>query len=250
MEHQGDKQYVFNNDLCRTLELTVSNMSVNVNGVQGIEYKVDELFLANSTTNPKNSCFDKGNQSLPNGVFNASACRFGAPIYMSQPHFYQADPYYASLLAKGSVQPNKTAHETVFIFEPVSGVAMKVLARFQVNIKMDKIKELSAFKKLGGTFFLPTIWFETAMVLPQQLTDKMWYLSNLRLFMMIAAGVLMAIGIVMFMYGAFHYCSAVRAEYAEMDSEEPTADTTGTAKAENESDEANESLDRSHTDAE
>ena len=36
----------------------------------------------------------KGKQ-LPSGVYNASACRFGAPIFMSQPHFYQADPYFA-----------------------------------------------------------------------------------------------------------------------------------------------------------
>ena len=35
------------------------------------------------------------NKPLPSGVYNASACRFGAPIFMSQPHFYQADPYFA-----------------------------------------------------------------------------------------------------------------------------------------------------------
>ena len=90
-----------------------------------------------------------------------SACRFGAPIFMSQPHFYQADPFYISQLGQGSMTPNATAHETAFIFEPTSGVVMSVKARFQVNVKLDRIPEMTAFKHLPATTFLPTFWFET-----------------------------------------------------------------------------------------
>lgn len=56
-------------------------------------------YFGNVSVNPANWCFDnKGVTSIPSGVYNASACRFGAPIFMSQPHFYQADPYYLSLV--------------------------------------------------------------------------------------------------------------------------------------------------------
>ena len=51
----------------------------------------DRLF-ANATDNPDNWCFCSGN---PSGVANFSTCRFDMPIFVSFPHYYLADPYYA-----------------------------------------------------------------------------------------------------------------------------------------------------------
>ncbi|OWR55563.1 scavenger receptor class B member 3 [Danaus plexippus plexippus] len=31
---------------------------------------------------------------LPPGALNVSSCRFGAPAFVSQPHFYQMDSHY------------------------------------------------------------------------------------------------------------------------------------------------------------
>ena len=45
-------------------------------------------YFANRTENPSNGCFD-GGREWPSGVFNVSACRFKAPVFLSQPHFYQ-----------------------------------------------------------------------------------------------------------------------------------------------------------------
>lgn len=42
----------------------------------------------------------------------------GAPVFVSNPHFYQADP---SLLdAVEGLKPNKTLHDTFFKIQPVS----------------------------------------------------------------------------------------------------------------------------------
>ena len=115
-----NKQYLFNPDLGRTLELTLNNTKVDVKGTTGYDYKLDKMFFANSTTNPENECYENGEQ-LPDGLFDASPVRFGAPVFMSQPHFYQADPYFASLLAEGSMKPDQKLHETSIVYEPISG---------------------------------------------------------------------------------------------------------------------------------
>ena len=79
---------LFSNDLCRPIELSYTTWDL-IKGVSGKQYRVEPSFFANSFENPENFCFELGPRPLPSGVYNASACRFGAPIFMSQPHFYQ-----------------------------------------------------------------------------------------------------------------------------------------------------------------
>ena len=68
----------------------------SLNGVPTNVYRISPSFFANTTDNPDNWCFHvdgSGKHSrtkeIPSGLFNASACLFGSPTYMSQPHFYQ-----------------------------------------------------------------------------------------------------------------------------------------------------------------
>jgi len=217
------KQMVFNPDLCRTLELTPNGEKEKVGGTEGSVYEVDETFFANSSINPDNQCF--GTSEIPSGMFNASACRFGAPIFMSQPHFYQTDPYYNTLLAS-PLKPNKTLHETKFVFETVSGVPMKVAARFQVNIKLERIDELHAFKNLPKITYLPFVWFDTSMEMPAKLTSQMWYLSNLKIILITMGSVFIGVGFGLFVYGYFNWCSSAK-DYSQVqvDSTIETAET-------------------------
>ena len=71
-------------------------------------YRISPRFFANSTDNPDNWCFfaegdgsPREGKEIPSGLFNASACLFGSPTFMSQPHFYQADPVYLDGVAPG-----------------------------------------------------------------------------------------------------------------------------------------------------
>jgi scavenger receptor class B, member 1 len=79
---------LFSNDLCRPIELSFNGWD-SVKGVNGKRYRVEPSYFANSDENPANYCFESGPSPLPSGVYNASSCRFGAPIFMSEPHFYQ-----------------------------------------------------------------------------------------------------------------------------------------------------------------
>jgi scavenger receptor class B protein 1 len=149
------KTYVelYSNDLCRPLRAEFEYPQT-IDGIKGYMYKISPQFFANSTENPNNWCFNP-NKSTPSGVFNASVCRFGSPLFMSQPHFYQADPFFLRGVKSG-LKPNASKHETSFFVEPQSGIPLEVKARFQVNFLIEPIPEIKMFEKIRRTFF-PTV---------------------------------------------------------------------------------------------
>lgn len=190
LEGPTDFVQLYSNDLCRPMRLHNVG-SQTVKGVKGIRYEMLPEYFANRTENPSNGCFD-GGREWPSGVFNVSACRFKAPVFLSQPHFYQADPWYVSKFSNGSLSPNKEAHSTYFVIDPTSGIPLTVVARFQVNMFVEHIKELNMFKNLKETVFFPAFWFETTMVLDDAMKGQLWILSNIQS-VMIAIGVGMAL---------------------------------------------------------
>lgn len=84
----------------------------------------------------------------------------GAPVFLSFPHFYNADPYYVD--AVEGLSPNKEEHELYIIVEPVStsmfvwnpksfffflvqktGVIADISAKMQINILLQPIPTFS-----------------------------------------------------------------------------------------------------------
>lgn len=65
----------------------------------------------------ENACFCSG-ECIPSGVFNVSSCRDNSPSFLSLPHFYGANPYYADAIE--GIRPNETRHEFFIVIEPVS----------------------------------------------------------------------------------------------------------------------------------
>ena len=75
---------MYSNDLCRSLKFNFKN-EMMVKGINSYEFVADHSLFANGTENPLNSCFEPQAAFLPSGVFNTSVCRFGAPVFISQP---------------------------------------------------------------------------------------------------------------------------------------------------------------------
>jgi len=173
-----DKTYIemFSNDLCRTLRFNY-NKEFNVKGINSYEFRADRSFFANGTENPLNACYEPENAFLPSGVYNSSLCRFGAPVFISQPHFYLADPYYLDMIAKG-LAPNSSLHSTYLRVEPRAGVPTDVTARFQLNVLVDRVSGISMLSSVNKTFF-PVMWFENKAGVPDNLVFKMKLLANL-----------------------------------------------------------------------
>jgi len=72
------------------------------------------------------NCYCNG-ECTPSGLINITTCRYGAPVFISLPHFYKADP--TVLAAVDGLRPNDKDHSFSITLEPVSGYLCELLKR-------------------------------------------------------------------------------------------------------------------------
>jgi len=167
---------MYSNDLCRAVKFEFEDSDYS-QGIPTYKFVSKASMFANGTGNPDNACFNPESVSLPSGVFNASACRFGAPVFISQPHFNLADPYYRDLV--DGLEPNTTKHQTFLKLEPQSGIPVDVAARFQINVLIDKVPGITMFEKTPRAF-VPIMWFEDSMATPSNMVAKMKLMAYMK----------------------------------------------------------------------
>lgn len=102
-------------DLCRSLPMGFEKEEV-VEGITGYKFTAGDRAVDNGTMYPENWCFC-GDECVPSGVLNISACRFGTPVFMSFPHFYKADPFFLNQV--DGMSPEEEKHKFYMTFEPV-----------------------------------------------------------------------------------------------------------------------------------
>lgn len=59
-----------------------------------------------------------GGECTPSGLINVTSCRYGAPVFVSLPHFYKADPLLLNQIE--GLMPNGKDHAFSITLEPVS----------------------------------------------------------------------------------------------------------------------------------
>lgn len=120
---------VFEAEVCRSIHLTYDR-DVEAEGIPGYRFALPKDIF--SEENPDNQCFcketDKSN-CPKSGVVSVGACKQGAPIFISNPYFLDADPSYAEPFG---LQPNVTRHESYLILEPVIGIFFFLLIHSQL----------------------------------------------------------------------------------------------------------------------
>ena len=167
----------FSVDMCRTLHLKFAE-KVTKHDMSLHAYKVDREYLANRDHGDgSNWCFDPHADAYPSGVYGVSPCQKDAPVFMSQPHFYQADSFYLSQVGSG-LKPEKEKHETVFYLEPTTGVTVELYARFQVNFILQNIPGAGIFDKVRQSV-VPVFWVEHSFVLPDINRNEIYLLQGL-----------------------------------------------------------------------
>eukprot|EP01104_Vermistella_antarctica_P017998 TRINITY_DN6538_c0_g1_i1.p1 TRINITY_DN6538_c0_g1~~TRINITY_DN6538_c0_g1_i1.p1 ORF type:complete len:578 (+),score=110.87 TRINITY_DN6538_c0_g1_i1:159-1892(+) len=92
----------------------------------------------------------------PTGVQNLTAASQGAPIFISKPHFLDADPYYLSML-EGISPPNATIHDTFLDVEPNTGLVMNAAKRLQMNVMVQPL--LLLYPNITTTY-VPVFWVQ------------------------------------------------------------------------------------------
>jgi lysosome membrane protein 2 len=170
----------------------------NLNGVR--RYKLDSSELKNQESVPDNGIYY---MTGPDGFLNMAPSFFGAPIWISQPHFLGADTSRYSYL---SFSPNAQKHESYIDIEPLSGLVVRAAIRWQWNVllkKQDFFTEpyYSNLFSSRDELMLPVFWIEENIEISTeaytQLSDIMATQSSGK----IALIVCLILGLIMFLVG-------------------------------------------------
>nr|CAD7264916.1 unnamed protein product [Timema shepardi] len=162
-----------------------------VEGILGYRYSGGPDIVDNGTLDPTNECFC-GGECVPSGVLNVSSCRFGAPAFISYPHFYQADQVYLDQVE--GMEPDEEKHRFYVTLEPNTGIPLDVAARFQVNILLDQRPYISLFKNVPKIFF-PMLWFEERAAMPQEMASQLKLLLHLPTIGLVVSITLVLVGL-------------------------------------------------------
>lgn len=117
--------------------------------------------------NPDNSCYcleEEGMTCLKSGVLNMAPCKRtpdlpkGAPIAISWPHFYQADPSFFS--AVSGLSPDKEKHQFYVDIAPEFGFPLAIRPRFQLSVIIRRDTDIPIMSKFPDQLVLPFLWAE------------------------------------------------------------------------------------------
>lgn len=153
---KADMLYVYDKDLCRVIPLKYEK-GVKKDGINADLYKLPENSYGDAAGNPENECYNTRDYDAIKGLQNISPCQYGAPVYLSNPHFYQADPSLLDTVE--GLKPNAEDHETYFKIQPTLGVPVEGKVRIQLNLKVTQAKDVYPVKNFRN-FIFPVMWLE------------------------------------------------------------------------------------------
>lgn len=128
---------MFLGDVCRSITLKWRGEQLT-KGIVGQKYVGDESVFDNGWNYPEMGCYctsDVCPDLLP-GAVNVSECKFGAPAFISYPHFHLADPSYRTDI--DGLRPDAKEHEFYMVIERSTGIPLEVRAPIQINLMMDE----------------------------------------------------------------------------------------------------------------
>ncbi|XP_061200663.1 scavenger receptor class B member 1 isoform X1 [Neopsephotus bourkii] len=187
-------------DACRSMRL-VYEQSGKFQGVPTYRFVAPKTLFANGTDYPPNEGFCPCMQS---GIQNVSSCRLNAPMFISHPHFYNADPVL--LDAVEGLHPDKEQHALFLDVHPLTGIPMNCSIKLQLNLYIKQVSGIIQTGKIKPVV-LPLLWFAesgsiegsvlkqfyTNLVLIPSLLDYLQYIClGLSIPLIISAAVLMA----------------------------------------------------------
>ncbi|XP_014453987.1 scavenger receptor class B member 1 isoform X1 [Alligator mississippiensis] len=139
-------------DACRSMAL-VYEQPGEFKGIPTFRYVAPKTLFANGTDYPPNEGFCPCRES---GIQNVSSCRLNAPVFISHPHFYNADPVLVE--AVGGLHPTKEKHGLFLDIHPMTGIPMNCSIKLQMNMFMKRVSGITQTGRIKPVI-LPIIWF-------------------------------------------------------------------------------------------
>ncbi|KAJ8687762.1 hypothetical protein QAD02_023556 [Eretmocerus hayati] len=156
---------IFNPDVCRSFSLEFED-KIKFRGLTLNRYTTS--FGVDIEKYPQHKCFCVDPDDCPKGIYDVYKC-VKAPIIISNPHFYNADPRYLDMVE--GLHPDKEKHAMVFDFDPFSGSPFRVFARVQFNMYIQPLAKFKLMKNFPNAL-LPLFWIEQSMYLPKFLIKE------------------------------------------------------------------------------
>ncbi|EFN76142.1 Protein croquemort [Harpegnathos saltator] len=195
---------VFINDICTSLDLVFEN-TTTFQGVTGRKYIGNDRMLDNGNIVASRQCYcPNGNCGL-SGTLNISSCKFGAPAFVSMPHFYLADSTYINAVT--GMKPNRQKHELSMVIEPTTGIPLQVKAQLQLNLLLEPVEYMSMFQNLTRTY-IPMLWFTQEANLTASYASMVKVVLILPTLGIVTCFGIAGIGILIFFIGIFIFIRA------------------------------------------
>ncbi|XP_078292061.1 scavenger receptor class B member 1 isoform X1 [Panthera onca] len=140
-------------EACRSMNLVYKETGV-FEGIPTYRFVAPSTLFANGSIYPPNEGFCP---CLESGIQNISTCRFNAPLFLSHPHFYNADPMLAEAVL--GLHPNPEEHSLFLDVHPVTGIPMNCSVKLQLSLYVKAIKGIGQTGKIEPVV-LPLMWFE------------------------------------------------------------------------------------------
>ncbi|XP_018398324.1 PREDICTED: protein croquemort-like [Cyphomyrmex costatus] len=192
---------VFVPDICTYLDFKFEE-TTKVEGITGNKYIGTKDMLDNGESVPSRRCFCSNGNCEPSGTLNISSCKFGAPAFVSMPHFYLADPSYTENIT--GMSPDKQKHELLIILEPTTGAPLSVKAQLQLNLLLEPVADMSMFENIKKTY-IPMLWFTQEANLTAEYSGNVELLLILPSLGSVTFFGIAGIGVLIFFIGIFIY---------------------------------------------
>ncbi|CAH1164763.1 unnamed protein product [Phaedon cochleariae] len=148
---------IYDKDLCRILPMQYRGPD-SKHGISADLYTPTDNIFESVDKYPENKCYCPGNEFCPpKGLQNISPCQFDAPVYLSFPHFFEADPTLAEPFE--GLSPNRERHQSYFKIQPKLGVPIEGKIRAQLNLKVEHSPYVAPAKDFPSIIF-PIMWVE------------------------------------------------------------------------------------------
>ncbi|XP_002735902.1 scavenger receptor class B member 1-like [Saccoglossus kowalevskii] len=157
---------VFIPDMCRSIPYLYQEETSYMD-VKLWRFSLAQYTYANGTDYAPNQGFcTRG--CLPSGLLDIGACRGGARMSLSNPHFFEGDPELAAAIV--GLSPNQDNHQNYMDIERIMGLPWRVEARVQLNVFARQVKMI---KQTGNirTVHFPVLWFEQKILITDAVVD-------------------------------------------------------------------------------
>ncbi|XP_032732383.1 scavenger receptor class B member 1 isoform X4 [Lontra canadensis] len=127
-------------EACRSMNLVYKESGM-FEGIPTYRFVAPSTLFANGSVYAPNEGFCP---CLESGIQNISTCRFNAPLFLSHPHFYNADPVLAEAVL--GLHPNQEEHSLFLDVHPVTGIPMNCSVKLQLSLYIKAIKGIGVLE--------------------------------------------------------------------------------------------------------